>query len=176
MRTHSPTPSNGSAQGDVPVASSADVRTVRAGRKALTGSAVPAGLVTVVGIDLLVGSRRTPGRFVVFGFCAAAWLCLLAISAGALLHGPVGPLAGVGALFGLLAGLGLAASLPVPATPGRYELRVPDAYAEAARELLLREGPDGLSLLAGSIPRRIAVPATDPRASAEDLLGLARRG
>jgi hypothetical protein len=142
----------------------------------LTGEAVPAGQGTVVGIDLAVRSFRTTGRFVLFGVAGAVWLSLLAIVAGALLHGPVGALAGTGALFGLVAGVGLAAIQPHPVTPGRYELRVPDNCAEAARELLLRDGPDGLSLLAGSVPRRIAVAATDPRASAEELLGLGRRG
>jgi hypothetical protein len=167
-----------STQSGTAVASFPRYADALAARERLVADGFAATGTGIVGVDLAVpAARRTPaGRLAGYGVTAAVWLAGLLGGFAALVRGPVVPAALLGAGFGALAGL--LAGWWAPAqqvTPGRYELRVAQEYAEPIRTRLLRSGPDGMTVITAAPVRRAGVySAADPRASAEDLLGLAR--
>jgi hypothetical protein len=147
-----------------------------------------AGTGVVVGTDLtVVVDRRPVARTVGYAVLAGTWLGLLLALLAALGHQAVWPAGALGAGFGAVAGAALGALMRrrtgAGVRIGRYELRVDPADADRVRAALLRaKGELGeVTVIPAAAPgrRAPAYPAGDPRASAEELLGLAapaRRG
>jgi hypothetical protein len=130
----------------------------------------------VVGTDLALD--RAAGRIGWLARWAVAgggWLGLLLGALAALLSGPVPASALLGAVFGAVGavGVGLAVPAGVP-RPGRFELRVPVGVADKARNRLMAMEDAQVTVIPAAAPGRRAgaLPASDPRASAADLLGL----
>jgi hypothetical protein len=129
----------------------------------------------VVGVDLtLPGPVGRAGRLCGYGLVGGVWLGLLLGAFAWLSGGPVAAGAGLGALFGVAGGVGLGLVTAGRIRPGRYELRVPAERADRARTVLLALDAADLSVVPAPAPhRRSGAPAaSDPRASADDLLGL----
>jgi hypothetical protein len=169
-----------STQSDATVASFPRYADALATRERLVADGFPAAGTGIVGVDLAVAADRwTPaGRLAGYGVAAAVWLAGLLGGFAALVRGPVVPAALLGAGFGAVAGFLAGWWAPArPVTPGRYELRVAREHADPIRTRLLRSGPDGMTVITATPTRRAGIySATDPRASAEDLLGLAGPG
>jgi hypothetical protein len=137
----------------------------------------------IVGTDLSVaiGARRVALRAVGSAVVAGAWLGLLLAALSTLDGRPAWPAAVLGFGFGALGGGGLGLVLhrrpAAGVTVGRYELRVDPSAAHRVRAGLLRaKGELGeMAVIPAAAPgrRAPAYPAGDPRASAEELLGLA---
>jgi hypothetical protein len=157
---------------DVPVALVRRARDAAAIRGRLAADGLT---VRVAGVDLtLSGSPRRAGRLTGYVLTGAGWLGLLLGAFAWLSGGPVAGSAGLGALFGAAGGLGLGLVTAGRIRPGRYELRVPAERADRARTVLMALDAADLSVVPARAPhRRSGAPAaSDPRASADDLLGL----
>jgi hypothetical protein len=138
----------------------------------------------IVGTELTVAvrGRRPVVRAAGYAVLVGAWLGLLLAALSWVDHRAVGPAAALGAGFGAVAGAGLAVvSGRGPAGGiriGRYELRVEAEAADRVRAALLRakgELGEVTVIPAARAGRRApGYPASQPGASAEELLGLAR--